>query len=562
MRENSKSAGRREHENKSPIDLGLNALSGLLDRFVRSGMKVNGTPGVAVALTDRHDTLRVSTYGYSDVAARIPLSPEMLFNITSIAKSFTCIALLQLLEEGKLDLHRPVKDYLPWFEVRSKHEPITIHHLMTHTGGIVGGALCTPYGRSDVWTLRGTEATAPPGTFFHYSDTGYNALGLVLEEILGKSYGEIIRERIVEPLGMTATTTAFTSEMRGRLACGYAPLFDDRPHPRGGPIVHRPMWEYDYAAGAVASTPVDMAIYLRTLLNLGRGPRSHILSNESARLMTEPHVKTDGPTSWGGEFYGYGLRVGDVEGHRWIGHGGGVPSMGYMASMVADLTEGLGIVVLTNGPGEPWEVSHFGLRATLAARSHKEVPNPPETSPMRVEGAADYAGIYRCGDLTLEISAKEEHLFLRSAGDTVPLGPRGPDAFYVAHPAFDRFLLRFGREEGRVTEAFHGSDSYVSDRYGGSGEVPVPAEWAAYAGHYASYNPFIPHFRIVLRKGELVFVEYLEDTETKLIPLPDGGFRLSEDERSPERIHFDWIVKGKSLHASLSGGDYYRSFTA
>ncbi|MDH4136263.1 MAG: beta-lactamase family protein, partial [Anaerolineae bacterium] len=182
-----------------------------LDQFIEQKIKVANVPGMAMAVTDREKLLRVSTYGFSDMAAQTPVTPEMLFEIGSIGKSFTSIALLQLREEGRLDgstelaevLYEPVTRYLPWFEVQSEYEPITLHHLMSHTAGITMGAEFPGEARYEVWALRETEATAPPGTYYHYSDAGYKTLGVVLEELLGQSYGDIIQERILDPLGMT-----------------------------------------------------------------------------------------------------------------------------------------------------------------------------------------------------------------------------------------------------------------------------------------------------------------------------------------------------------------------
>ncbi|MQY62799.1 MAG: serine hydrolase, partial [Calditrichaeota bacterium] len=122
-----------------------------LDQFIEQKMKVANIPGMAMAVTDREKLLRVSTYGFADVAAQISVTPEMLFEIGSIGKSFTSIALLQLREEGLLNLHEPVTRCLPWFEVQSEHEPITLHHLMSHTAGIIMGADFPGEARYEVW---------------------------------------------------------------------------------------------------------------------------------------------------------------------------------------------------------------------------------------------------------------------------------------------------------------------------------------------------------------------------------------------------------------------------
>ncbi len=159
---------------------------------------------------------------------------------------------------------------------------------------------------------------------------------------------------------------------------------------------------------------------------------------------------------------------------------------------------------------------------------------------------------------------------LRYGHERIALERRGPDRFYVDHPVkreakrlhpdFALFLLRFGREEGKVVEVFHGPDWYTNERYAGPTTFDYPEEWDAYPGHYRSHNPWLSNFRVVLRKGVLVLVEPSGDEEP-LRPLGDGIFRVGEEERSPERIRFDTILNGQALRMNLSCGDCYRTFT-
>jgi len=97
-----------------------------------------GAPGMTVALADRTGLLRASQYGFADLKAGIKVQPDTLFEIGSISKSFVAIAILQLADEGKLDLNKPVKDYLPWLKVDSGYAPFTTHHLLSHSAGLSG----------------------------------------------------------------------------------------------------------------------------------------------------------------------------------------------------------------------------------------------------------------------------------------------------------------------------------------------------------------------------------------------------------------------------------------
>ena len=222
------------------------------------------------------------------MAANLDVTPDTVFEIGSVGKSFTAIALLQLQERGLVDLSAPVTDYLPWFSVRSTYEPITIAHLLSHTAGIIGGSDMAYDGRYETWHLRETDVSGPPGERFHYSNVGYKTLGYLIEAITERAYGEVVRERILTPLGMDATVVPITNADRPRMAVGYRSLHDDRPRPKGGPLVPATWIETATADGCIASTPEDMGKYLRMLLARGQGPAGPIMSEESYAAMTAP----------------------------------------------------------------------------------------------------------------------------------------------------------------------------------------------------------------------------------------------------------------------------------
>jgi D-alanyl-D-alanine carboxypeptidase len=553
-----------------------------LDEFVERCLAEDGTPGVVLALTDRVRLLRVATYGYADLAARTPVGPDHLFEIGSIGKSFTSIALLQLREAGRLELHAPVADYLPWFRVRSEHSPITAHHLLSHTAGVITGTDFAPDARYQVWALRDTVATEP-GVRFQYSNLGYKALGLLLTDLTGQDYAEIIRARILDPLGMAATDPIIANATRLRLATGHSHRYDDRPpHPSHG-LVPATWLETDTADGCLASTAADMAAYVRMLLNRGAGPQGRLLSEESFALLTQRVIAVP---EWGEEtFYGYGLSTSEVEGHTYVGHGGGMP--GYVSAIRADLDDGLGIAVLLNGPGRPTAIARTALQLLRAAHHDQDLPPLPSARDRhQVERAADYAGVYRCGERTLTLEADGERLLLHHDDGRIPLEPRGADAFYVDHPDFALYLLRFGREAGeggedrqdsggdgsnegnqpgKVVEAFHGPEWYVGDGHAGPTAFDYPPEWDTYVGHYRSFNPWVSNFRVLKRKGRLLLVAPTDadglEGDTELVPLAPGEFRVGEDERRPERVRFDTVVDGQALRAFLADGEFYRFFT-
>jgi len=100
-----------------------------IDRFMRDDLRVSGVPALVVGVTDRKRTIHVSAQGYADIASKTPIRPDMQFEIGSISKSFASLVLLQLQEEGRLDINDPVTKNLPWLKIRSKYKPITLRHL-------------------------------------------------------------------------------------------------------------------------------------------------------------------------------------------------------------------------------------------------------------------------------------------------------------------------------------------------------------------------------------------------------------------------------------------------
>ena len=523
-----------------------------IDHFVVQHMSENATPGLALAVTSRDGLLHVATYGFADLKARRPLTPDTLFEIGSISKSFTAIALLQLREEGKFDPQAPVTRYLPWFEIQTKFEPTTGHHLLSHSAGIPRDRDDVYFSRYAVYALRQRQTGYAPGTKYAYSNIGYQMLGTILMEIEKQPHAEILRRRIFDRVGMKSSDPVISFETHKRLAIGYIPLYDDRPAHSSHPLVEAPKFEYYAGDGSVAATPADLAAYLRMLLNRGAAPNGRVLNEESFALLIQPVVKMDEKN-----FYGYGLWSREEDGHRIIGHSGGM--VGYAAQLLGDLDVGIGVVVFVNGPGSPGRVAEFALQAARAALKGTELPPLPEPdSSTRVENAADYAGTYTAPNgKTLTFEAAGDQLSLLHKGERIALERRGKDAFYLAHPAFEHPLLRFGRDkDGRVVEATHGSDWYAGEGYTGPRAFPLPSAWQAYPGHYRLMNPWSSNIRVVLRKGKLWLVAGASEEE--LVELEPGLFQVGT-EPTAERLRFDAVVEGKALRANLSGLDFYRT---
>ncbi|MBB5857842.1 serine hydrolase domain-containing protein [Amycolatopsis umgeniensis] len=416
--------------------------------------------GLSVAVTDREEVLSSGVFGEADKAGGSPVTEDTLFQIGSITKGFTCELLVRARDAGLVDLDSPVTAYLPWFSVRSSHGPITLRHLMTHTAGIIAGSDVSADATFEVWALRDTEATTPPGTWFHYSNAGYKALGLVLEAVHRRPYHEIVGD-LLASLGMHASAPAITHDLRPRLAVGHEPRYDDRhPIPEDG-VVPATWIETATADGCVAATARDMTAWLRLLI--GREP---------GEMLTAAIPDEEFP----GSAYGLGMQVGDLDGRPHAWHTGGM--IGYYAAIACDLDAGIGAVVLANGVG-PWQ--ELAVYLAAEARAERDGALRPEFAPP-------------------------------------PKKPAPPPA-----------------------------------------QSP-PERWAAVVGHYRCHNPWLSNLHVHAFEDEL-WVSVCGGAPERLVPLPDGGFRVGADERSPERLRFDVVVDGVAIRADYSGCPLYRTFT-
>jgi CubicO group peptidase (beta-lactamase class C family) len=540
----------------------MDAAETAIDATVRTEMERSGQPGIALGITGCDRTLAVRTYGVADLASRHPVTAETLFEIGSIGKSFTATAVLQLVDEGRIDLEAPVERYLPWLVVgqRRGDPPIAASHLLSHTAAIVAGIDATPEAAFQVWSLRDLPMHSAPGERFHYSNVGYKILGLVLETVERKPYREIIRERVLNPLEMRATEPAITHEIRARLAVGYEYLRDDRIGYTGAALAPAPWLQTETADGSIASTAADMCAFVRMLLCRGAGPTGRLLSPEAFSLMTTAHARDE----TGGE-YGFGLSIREVDGRRLVGHGGGM--VGYLAAMETDPEAGLGAIVLQNGVGvDPVDLARTLLRIVRETRDGTPASAPRSASPAAATTGRNLStGVYapdEPGVEPLELLLHDGPT-LRVHRRDIPLEPLDePDLFLVPDPAFDRFPLRIERPATGSPEVWHGGRRYV--RAGAPGRpLPEPPEaLRAIAGHYRSHNPWTSNFRVVLRGDQawLVFPAPPDGftTEQPLVPASDGSFRVGEDPSNPEGLRFDTIAEGRALRAWLSGWPYYR----
>jgi D-alanyl-D-alanine carboxypeptidase len=508
---------------------------------------------MTLALGDRNGLLRSSQYGFADLKAGVRVDPKTLFEIGSISKSFVAMAILQMVEEGKLDLTRPVTEYLPWLQIESSFKPFNTHHLLSHTSGLSAMPLLM---RVAATPLRvGFE----PGSRWVYSNIGYDLLGFLLEAIDKRSFADSMQTRVLNPLGMSSSFPVISNSIREQIAVGYGPLKPDRPLPLKGKLGEAPWVEVPEAAGSIAATPADMGNYLQMLLNRGAGAKGRVLSEKSFDLFTRPVIKS----AFRGEdaSYAYGLWVSNANGRTLLRHTGGM--VAFSSAMYADLTEGFAAFASVNarisGGYRPVSVVRFALDLLSASSKGQPLPTAPPSppSPEKVTNAAFYAGTFVSPEGNkLVLTDEGEKLVLRHNGSRIVLESAGQDAFLVKHPEFELFLLTFGRDKDVIVEATHGANWWTNEKYVGPKTFDYPKEWDAYTGHFHSDNPWYGSTRIVIRKGQLLLEGLLP-----LAQLGPGVFKPAAGPGDADRIVFDGMTNGQAMRMNYSGIEYARAFT-
>lgn len=527
-----------------------------LDAFISAYIRAMNAPGLTLALATANGTVRTAGFGFSDLEAKEPVTPQHLFEIGSITKSFVALTLLQLREAGKLDLDRPILEYLPWLPIETNYGAVTPRHLLTHSSGLPNNVSLFPTDPA----ARLIQAFRP-GERFYYCNVGFGILGFLIAKLDGKPWPESVRQRIFEPLGMLASRAVIGGAIRDRLAVSYVPFSDERTYLRGDRLARVGDFVFENAAGSIASTPGDMALYMQMLLNRGHVSHGRVVSSDSFDLFTKPYFAAPelSPTA----HYGFGIGIDELDGHTILRHTGGMVS--FMSAMHVDLDGGCAAFASINAMlgYRPNPVTEYAVRLVRAQAEKKPAPALPAIADaFEVKNAADYAGSYQSTaqssrkDAVL-VTAQADRLFLHAAGRKFPLQPVGGDGFVTAHPDFQNFALFFGREQGAkpgpVTELAYGGDWYTGEGYRGPQTFPLPVDYMGYTGHYRGDSPWVGGTRVVLRKGKLWI-----DGALVLSPLGNGVFRLGDEPFRAETAEFLRVVEGKAQMLKLNGADLFR----
>lgn len=284
-------------------------------------------------------------YGLANMEWNIPNKPDTKFRLGSITKQFTSMLILQLVQDGKIDLDGKLSDYLSYYR-KDTGDSVTVHHLLTHTSGIpsytdlprfIEDISRDPYPVDEfIKTYCSGDLEFEPGSKFVYNNSGYFLLGAIIEEVTGQIYEDILREKILDPVGMKNTGYDHHDTLIPNRAAGY--------EKRVGEYVNSPYLDMSqpYAAGSLYSTVEDLYLWDQVLYT------DKLLSNELKELMFKPHI------SAGGMYYAYGWMVGEKsfpkskDKVKRIAHGGGINGFN---TLIDRLVEDRDLVVLLNNTG-------------------------------------------------------------------------------------------------------------------------------------------------------------------------------------------------------------------
>jgi D-alanyl-D-alanine carboxypeptidase len=518
-----------------------------LCQYVDTHRAAYGLPGMTVSVADAEGFKAVITAGWSDIDRREPVTPEHVFQIGSISKSFAGLVTLRLVDAGKLNLDTEVRELLPQVPLPDGVH-ITVRHLLTHTSGLPEDVPLFPRGVSEKLWLG-----FAPGTQFSYSNLGYQLLGLIAEHLEQAPYPEVLARVVLAPLGLSTVLPQIRAADRPRYAASYNPYYTDRPFPRGGRLVRAPWVNFSAASGCVAATARQMADYVRWLIQAGRGKGDPLLSETSRQAFLTPAVAI--PIFGPGAHYAFGLALLPVDGHVCLHHTGGMLS--FVSAITVDPTTGAGAFASVNASAvegyRPIAVTRYAIQLLRAAREGKPLPPPAAIeAPTRLEAAKALAGRFRCGDgETLELVVSGDGLALEQSGVSRPLQPGDEGSFTVVGPGEESSSLFVRTHDGAVQSVGWGPKLYTPD--GQPPMAPLPRELQRLAGIYDSDDPWNGQHEVVARPDGL----WLDGVEP-LTLLNDGSFRVGHDDWSPDRIRFDGDLDGRPSRLSFSGVDFIR----
>jgi CubicO group peptidase (beta-lactamase class C family) len=320
----------------------------------------NGQFNGSILVSEGGKVIYKKGFGLADMEWQIANTADTKFRLASITKQFTATLIMQLVEEGKITLDGKLNDFLPYYR-KDTGDRVTIHHLLTHTSGIPNFTSQPEYGSQVMRTTLSPESLVvkycmgnlefEPGTQSRYSNSAYNILGAIIEYVTGKTYEQVLQERIFGPLKMDDSGYDHSRTLLSKRAAGYEKSFDGY---RNASFLDMSV---PYSAGALYSTVEDLYLWDRGLYT------DQILTQVSLEKMFTADLEHYG--------YGWGIYYIPVGGDsvKAVAHSGGIN--GFNSRIMRILADQHLIVVLTNAPGAPLPQLVLKIAAILYDQSYE-----------------------------------------------------------------------------------------------------------------------------------------------------------------------------------------------
>ncbi len=450
-----------------------------LERFISEEVEQKRLPALSIALVDDQQIVWAKGFGYEDVAKKKKASADTVYRVGSVSKLFTDVAVMQLVEQGKLDLDAPVTKYLADFAPRPHPEapkkPITLRQLMAHRSGLVREPPIGNYFDPDnldlgktVRSLNATTLVYPPEARTKYSNAGIALVGYVLQQTQGKPFARYLADSLLVSLGMTSSSFEPNETTQAKLASAMMWTYHGREFPA-------PTFELGMApAGSMYSTVLDLSRFLKMCFGRGLIDGKRILQEKTLETMWTPQFTNNTQ-----EGFGLGFSVTRWKDRRRIGHGGAI--YGFATDLSALPEDKLGVVVVNScdcANSVSTRIADVALEHMLAVKQKSPLPTISKSQPLPEGQANRLAGRYTSGTVSFDLIASAGRLYWQPArgGFRVELRQAGKNLI-----ADDR--LGWGITFEPIEEGFRVGKTDFR-RTDIKKPQPIPSHWQGLIGEY------------------------------------------------------------------------------
>jgi len=451
-----------------------------LDKLVADEVADKKLPALSIALVDDQRVVWAKGYGTQDRAKTLPATAETIFRVGSVSKLFTDVAIMQLVEEGKLDIDAPVVNFVPDFKpvYKEGQKPITLRMLMAHRSGLIRESPVGNYFdpteptlEQTVASINGLDIVYPPGERIKYSNAAIALVGFTLQKTQNEKFETYVQRRVLDPLGMKSSSFLPTPEVKKRLADAVMWTYHGREFPA-------PTFELGMApAGCMYSTVLDLAKFQSCLFANGKVGDTQLLKPATIAEMFRPQFAKEGQKRG----FGLGFVVSEFEGKQRASHGGAI--YGFATEWSVLPSEKLGVIVVASrdvANAVTSRLADAALRHMLAVKAGKSLPAIEVSEPLSAAEARALAGVYRDGERSFELMESFGKLFHHSdrGGALVRLRKSGKDL--ISDDVHD-WGTKITRDGDKLTI---GKNTYTREKPTTEPPAEPPAKWKGLIGEY------------------------------------------------------------------------------